>query len=102
MRRSLEDRRQGWAAQPWRDLPEELGSFQTAHKRLIRWAVDGTWEQIFAAVLAAADAVDDLGWTVSVDSTVVRAHQPAVGALKRGPQAVTNHPITHSDAPAAG
>ena len=27
---------------PWRDLPEELGSFQTAHKRLIRWAVDGT------------------------------------------------------------
>lgn len=28
---------------PWRDLPNELGSFQTAHKRLIRWAVDGTW-----------------------------------------------------------
>lgn len=40
-----------------RDLPEELGSFQTARKRLIRWAVDGTWEKIFAAVLAAADAV---------------------------------------------
>ncbi len=31
---------------PWRDLPDELGSFQTAHKRLIRWAVDGTWEKI--------------------------------------------------------
>jgi transposase len=41
---------------PWRDLPDELGSFQSAHKRLIRWAVDGTWEMIFAAVLAAADA----------------------------------------------
>jgi uncharacterized protein len=25
---------------PWRDLPDELGSFQIAHKRLIRWAVD--------------------------------------------------------------
>ncbi|BCM64835.1 putative IS1647-like transposase [Streptomyces sp. EAS-AB2608] len=87
---------------PWRDLPEELGSFQTAHKRLIRWAVDGTWEKIFAAVLAAADAVDDIGWTVSVDSTVVRAHQHAAGALKRGPQAETSRPITHSDAPAAG
>lgn len=24
---------------PWRDLPDKLGSFQTAHKRLIRWAV---------------------------------------------------------------
>ncbi|WP_221761336.1 transposase [Kibdelosporangium aridum] len=23
---------------PWRDLPDELGSFRTAHKRLIRWA----------------------------------------------------------------
>ncbi|WTV94195.1 IS5 family transposase [Streptomyces jietaisiensis] len=69
---------------PWRDLPDELGSFQTAHKRLIRWAVDGTWEMILAAVLAAADAEDDLDGTVSVDSTVVRAHQHAAGALKRG------------------
>ncbi|MEU1577425.1 IS5 family transposase [Streptomyces collinus] len=75
---------------PWRDLPDELGSFQTAHKRLIRWAVDGTWEMILAAVLAAADADDDLDWTVSVDSTVVRAHQHAAGARKRGrPTAVS-------------
>ncbi|MFE4087921.1 IS5 family transposase [Streptomyces sp. YIM B13502] len=51
---------------PWRDLPDELGSFQTAHKRLIRWAVDGTWGRILAAVLAAADDADDIGWTVSL------------------------------------
>ncbi|MFG2369699.1 IS5 family transposase [Streptomyces mirabilis] len=69
---------------PWRDLPAELGSFQTAHKRLIRWAVDGTWERILAAVLGAADSGDDVGWTVSVDSTVCRAHQHAAGARKRG------------------
>ncbi|MFB7313053.1 IS5 family transposase [Streptomyces sp. NPDC056192] len=69
---------------PWRDLPDELGSFQTAYKRLIRWAVDGTWERIFVAVLAAADAGDDVGWTVSVDSTVCRAHQHSAGARKRG------------------
>ncbi|MFC9949142.1 IS5 family transposase [Streptomyces prasinus] len=69
---------------PWRDLPDELGSFQTAHKRLIRWAVDGTWERILAAVLAAADADADIGWTVSVDSTVCRAHQHAAAARKRG------------------
>lgn len=87
---------------PWRDLPEELGSFQTAHKRLIRWAVDGTWEMIFAAVLAAADADDDIDWTVSVDSTVVRAHQHAAGARKRGRPALTNSMTTRSDAPAAG
>jgi transposase len=67
---------------PWRDLPDELGSFKTAHKRLLRWAVDGTWEKIFAAVLTAADAEDDTGWTTSVDSTVCRAHQHAAGARK--------------------
>ncbi|MGW6732290.1 IS5 family transposase [Streptomyces sp. NPDC055013] len=68
---------------PWRDLPEELGPFQTAHKRLIRWAMDGTWERILAAVLAVPDAGDDVGWTVSVDSTVCRAHQHSAGARKR-------------------
>ncbi|WP_442810283.1 MULTISPECIES: IS5 family transposase [unclassified Streptomyces] len=72
---------------PWRDLPDELGSFQTAHKRLIRWAVDGTWERILAAVQAAAEGADDIGWTVSVDSTVCRAHQHAAGARKKGLQA---------------
>jgi transposase len=87
---------------PWRDLPDELGSFQTAHKRLIRWAVDGTWEKILSAVVAAADAADDIGWTVSVDSTVVRAHQHAAGALRKRPKAATSRPTTHSDAPAAG
>jgi transposase len=87
---------------PCRDLPEELGSFQTAHKRLIRWAVDGTWDRILAAVLAAADADGDIDWTVSVDSTVVRAHQHAAGALKRGrPDAAANPLITPSDALAA-
>ncbi|WP_435885812.1 IS5 family transposase [Streptomyces lydicus] len=75
---------------PWRDLPDELGSFQTAHKRLLRWAVDGTWERIFTAVLAAADAADDVGWTVSVDSTVCRAHQHAAGARKKGHPADPN------------
>ncbi|MEU5234555.1 IS5 family transposase [Streptomyces anulatus] len=69
---------------PWRDLPDELGSFQTAHKRLLRWAVDGTWKRILAALLEVADAGDDIGWTVSVDSTVCRAHQHAAGARKKG------------------
>ncbi|MFJ3861744.1 IS5 family transposase [Streptomyces sp. NPDC090085] len=53
---------------PWRDLPDELGPLQTAHKRLIRWAVGGTWERILASLSAAADDADDIGWTVSVDS----------------------------------
>ncbi|MGW2100389.1 IS5 family transposase [Streptomyces olivaceoviridis] len=79
---------------PWRDLPAEPGPFQTAHKRLIRWALDGTWEMILAAVLSAADA-DDIDWTVSADSTVIRAHQHAAGARKRGP-ARSGEPADHA------
>ncbi|MFI8200474.1 IS5 family transposase [Streptomyces sp. NPDC085942] len=84
---------------PWRDLPDELGSFQTAHKRLSRWAKDGTWERILSATLAAADDGDDIGWTVSVDSTVCRAHQHAAGARKRGhpgPAEPDNHGLGRS------
>ncbi len=82
---------------PWRDLPEELGPFQTVHKRLIRWAVDGTWERVLAALLAVADADDDVGWTVSVHSTVCRAHQHSARARKRGRPAGPSLRTTRSD-----
>lgn len=42
------------------------------------------FDGILASVLASVDAADDIDWTVSVDSTVVRAHQHAAGALERG------------------
>ncbi|MER5379282.1 IS5 family transposase [Streptomyces sp. NPDC002688] len=84
---------------PRRELPDELGPFRTAHKRLIRWAVDGTWQNILTAVPAAADADDDIGWTVSVDSTVVRAHQHSAGARKKGAEGRSepaDHALGHS------
>lgn len=37
------------------------------------WAVDGTWERVFTALMAWADADEELNWVVSVDSTIVRA-----------------------------
>ncbi|MFE5537106.1 IS5 family transposase [Streptomyces sp. NPDC056492] len=70
---------------PWMDLPERFGSWKGAHSRLRMWAIDGTWERVFAALLAQADAEDDLDWVVAVDSTVVRAHQHAAGARQKGP-----------------
>ncbi|GAA3387274.1 hypothetical protein GCM10017752_02610 [Streptomyces roseoviridis] len=63
--------------------------------------MDGTWERIPAAVLAAAHADADLDWTVSVDSTVCRAHQHAAGAGKQGRQTGPNLTTTPSGAPAA-
>jgi transposase len=60
---------------PWRDLPEEFGPWQTAWKRHHRFSVDGTWDKVFAELLA--DAAGEIDWSVSVDSTVNRAHQHA-------------------------
>jgi transposase len=64
------------------------------------WAVDGTWERVFTALVAQADAEEDLNWDVSVDSTTVRAHQHAARARKRGPRPA-NPATTPSAAPAA-
>ncbi|MFE6102150.1 IS5 family transposase [Streptomyces laurentii] len=71
---------------PWMDLPERFGSWKGAHNRLRKWAADGTWEKVFTALLAQADAEGDLGWLVSIDSTIVRAHQRAAGARQKGKQ----------------
>jgi transposase len=68
---------------PWRDLPERYGPWKTCHERLRRWTADGTWERI----LSAAQVHDDgqpVEWVVSVDSSIVRAHQHSAGARKKG------------------
>lgn len=70
----------------WVHLPEKYGNWRGVYNRLRMWAVDGTWERVFTALMAQADADEDLDWAVSVDSTIVRAHQHAAGARKRGPR----------------
>jgi hypothetical protein len=49
-----------------------------------RWEADGTWARLLEHVQVRDDAVGHLEWTVSVDSTVNRAHQHAAGARKKG------------------
>lgn len=61
----------------WRDLPEAFGPWQTAWKRHKRFSSDGTWDKIHARLVAEADAAGKLDWSVSVDSTINRAHQHA-------------------------
>jgi hypothetical protein len=53
---------------------------------------DGTWQRIFTDHQARADAKDLITWDINVDSTVVRAHQHAAGARKRG-SFKRNHPV---------
>ncbi|MGW2825939.1 IS5 family transposase [Streptomyces sp. NPDC001443] len=66
----------------WRDVPERYGPWATLHTRFRQWALDGTFERMLRAAQARADAAGDVGWLMSVDSTVVRAHQHAAGARK--------------------
>jgi transposase len=61
----------------WRDLPEVFGPWQTVWKRHKRFSADGTWDAIHAQLVAQADAVGEVDWAVSVDSTINRAHQHA-------------------------
>jgi transposase len=67
---------------PWRDLPGELPPWQTVWYRFDRWSKDGTWDAVLHELQGQAQAVGELEWTVSVDSTIARAHQHAAGARR--------------------
>jgi len=69
---------------PWRDLPERYGPWRTVYACFVRWQRDGTWDRLLAHVQTKSDAVGEVIWEVSIDSSVVRAHQHAAGARKKG------------------
>ncbi len=69
---------------PWRDLPERDGPWRTAYARVVRWQRDGTWDRLLAHVQTKSDAVGAVIWEVSIDRRVIRAHQHAAGARKKG------------------
>ena len=61
---------------PWRDLPAELGNWNSVFRQYRRWTEAGTWDVMLAA-LAESEVSDN---TIQmIDSTIVRAHQHAAG-----------------------
>ena len=66
----------------WRDLPEVFGPWQTVWTWHHRLAGDGTWDRVLAALTAAADAAGLVDWSLSVDSTIARAHQHATNVTR--------------------
>ena len=66
----------------WRDLPADFGPWQTVWKRHRRYALEGLWDRVLTALVAEADAAGHVDWTVSVDSTIVRAHQHATNTTR--------------------
>jgi transposase len=68
----------------WRDLPERYGSWHTVASLFHRWQRAGIWQRILAALQQRADQQGRREWSLHfVDSTIVRAHQPAAGAARR-------------------
>lgn len=68
---------------PWRDLPDAFDAYQSVWQRHRLWSTDGTYERMFAAVREQAGlGQQDVEAILSIDSTIVRAHQHAAGARK--------------------
>ena len=63
------------AGAPWRDLPEEFGSWNSVFRRFRRWAKNGVFERIFAELSRDPDLEYAL-----IDGTIVRVHQHGTGA----------------------
>ena len=63
---------------PWRDLPEEFGSWNSVFSRFNRWSKAGLWQTILEVLRVEADTE----WLM-IDATIIRAHQHAAGALKK-------------------
>jgi transposase len=70
------------AGASWRDLPADFPPFTTVWERFDVWSKNGIWDEVLRQLQGRAHAVGELEWTVSVDSTVARAHQHAAGARR--------------------
>ena len=45
-------------------------------------ATEGTWDKVLATLTAAADEAGLVEWSLSVDSTIARAHQHATNITR--------------------
>jgi len=61
----------------WRSLPPDRGHWNTVFKRFSRWAARGIWNQLHESFVKNPDLQ-----SLSIDSTVIRAHACAAGAAQ--------------------
>jgi putative transposase len=59
-----------------------FGPWQTVWTCHHRMAKDGAWDRALAKLTAAADAAALVDWSLSVDSTIARAHQHATNTTR--------------------
>ncbi|MBB4920360.1 transposase [Streptosporangium saharense] len=69
----------------WRDVPERYGPWGTVYSRFNGWAKAGVFQALMDALIAEAASRGQVGLEmVSVDSTIVRAHQDSAGLAVAG------------------
>ena len=66
---------------PWRDLPERYGPWESVYSRFRKWIDDGILDNIFRVLSLEAELED-----LSIDASIVKAHQHSAGAKKGGLQ----------------
>lgn len=66
----------------WRALPKEYGPWHTIYMRMNRWSKNGVLDRVFAA-LQAEGIININVDVVCLDSTTVKVHPNACGALKK-------------------
>ena len=71
---------------PWRDLPERYGSWKTVYSRFRKWIDDGILDNIFRILSLEAELEE-----LSIDASIIQAHQHSAGAKKRGPSNEIGH-----------
>jgi transposase len=64
---------------PWRDLPSAYGPWQSVYTRFSRWSAAGVLASLFETLARERDTEGYL-----IDASIVRAHQDASGAAKKG------------------
>lgn len=69
----------GRTGAPWRDLPVELGNWNSVHRQFRRWTASGVWDLLLQAHADGGGEADALQM---VDSTIVRAHHCAAGGKR--------------------
>jgi transposase len=69
----------------WRDVPERYGHWSTIYTRFNSWVKAGVFQTLMDALIAEAVCRGQVGLElVSVDSTIVRAHQESAGLAIAG------------------